>query len=86
VRGLLGSLMAIKNSGDKEDRTSGLQLTAEKTRATTAAPFHRFDGINAILLDYDFTHMEFCGGETFWGVRMPSLSIYQSSHSGLCGI
>jgi hypothetical protein len=29
--------------GVEENRTGGLKLTAEKTRATTAAPFHRFD-------------------------------------------
>jgi hypothetical protein len=75
--------MAIKNSGDEEDRTSGLQLTTEETRATTAAPFHRFDGINAIPLDYDFTHLGFSGRMRFWGCIY--LSIYQSSYSRLSG-
>jgi hypothetical protein len=69
--------MAIKNSGDEEDRTSGLQLTTEETRATTAAPFHRFDGINAIPLDYDFTHLGFSGRMRFWGVHIPvHLSVF----------
>jgi hypothetical protein len=48
--------MALKKVGVSEDRTSGLQLTAEEIRATTAAPGHRFDGENAICLDYDFHH------------------------------
>jgi hypothetical protein len=29
-------------------------LQSEETRATTAAPFHRSDGINAVSLDYEF--------------------------------
>jgi hypothetical protein len=48
-----------KEFGVEENRTGGLQLTAEKTRAATAAPFHRFDGVNAVPLEYK-------GSLTFW--------------------
>jgi hypothetical protein len=40
---ITGTPHGIKEVGVEEDQTSGLKLTAEETRATTAAPFHRFD-------------------------------------------
>jgi hypothetical protein len=57
---ITGTPHGIKEVGVSEDRTSGLQLTAEETRATTAAPDHRFDGINAVCLDYEAQSLSDC--------------------------
>jgi hypothetical protein len=39
-----------------EDRTSGLGPAERKEHYLTAAPFHRFDGVGAILFGYDSYH------------------------------
>jgi hypothetical protein len=53
VRGLLGPLMTWKTFGVAEDRTGGLGPAKRKEHYLTAAPFHQFDGISAILRQYN---------------------------------